>query len=483
MGIGAESSPNWGGFALLTGAATAVSVVLTLTEAGATTLAFATGGASLLTLVLAGAAARQRRLVEAKLSADLTAVSERLLRLERQTFAPPGPEPRTAALVSGVAADLEILSRLTTEMAETLRSHDRDLRELKAPRPLRDEPDPRQQDEAREASCGPAGLATREDFARAASAIISKLTSGPAPQAAAPAVSRTPPALTSAAASAVDDGGAVAAFEAGRIELHLQPVVTLPQRHARLYETVLRLRGEDGEPLAEEDALAALDRHGLVPELDLAALPRILAVAAHLGSRGQSIGVSWRVAAATLRSARFRERAFAALAASPEAARRIVLQVGAGDLIQGAEAEPALDHFRGLGLALLLASPAELRRPWPRLVAQNVSFVKVSANLLLDPARRQDAADALFGARSAGIGLIAAGVESEATVPDLLDFNVPLAQGPALGLPRPVRAEVLAGSPLPTSPGAAGAALVPRSPGDKVSERAVSFRDVLRRAG
>src|SRR5260370_227825 len=55
------------------------------------------------------------------------------------------------------------------------------------------------------------------------------------------------------AVAAGDGGDGVSALrraaEAGRFELYLQPVVTLPQRKVRYYEAMARLRTEDGRLL------------------------------------------------------------------------------------------------------------------------------------------------------------------------------------------------------------------------------------------
>ncbi len=69
----------------------------------------------------------------------------------------------------------------------------------------------------------------------------------------------------------------------------------------------------------------------------------------------------------------------------------------------------------------------------------------------------------------AGIRVVATGVADEADVPDLIDLDVPFAQGTAFAAPRPVRAEVLAAPPAeePTPP-------------PKPERR--PFRSVLRRA-
>ena len=60
---------------------------------------------------------------------------------------------------------------------------------------------------------------------------------------------------------------------------------------------------------------------------------------------------------------------------------------------------------------------------------------------------------------------------TDADVPDLIDLDVPFAQGSAFAAPRPVRAEVLAASTSDT----------PVPPTDPEPERR-PFRSVLRRA-
>src|SRR5690606_31857760 len=56
------------------------------------------------------------------------------------------------------------------------------------------------------------------------------------------------------------------AFEADGIELHLQPIVALPQRKIRFYEALARLRLADGTLLGPSDFVGTLERLGRAPE-------------------------------------------------------------------------------------------------------------------------------------------------------------------------------------------------------------------------
>ena len=58
------------------------------------------------------------------------------------------------------------------------------------------------------------------------------------------------------------------AIEANRIDLYLQPIVTLPQRKVRHYEALSRLRTEDGEIVPAGDFIDTAESAGLMPKLD-----------------------------------------------------------------------------------------------------------------------------------------------------------------------------------------------------------------------
>ena len=72
--------------------------------------------------------------------------------------------------------------------------------------------------------------------------------------------------------SGLDRDGIIAAIRAGieaqRIDLHLQPIVTLPQRKVRYYEAMSRLNAGNGEIVAAADFLPYAEAGSLLPKLD-----------------------------------------------------------------------------------------------------------------------------------------------------------------------------------------------------------------------
>ncbi|MBO0759401.1 MAG: EAL domain-containing protein, partial [Bradyrhizobiaceae bacterium] len=58
------------------------------------------------------------------------------------------------------------------------------------------------------------------------------------------------------------------AIEDNRLDLYLQPIVTLPQRKVRFYEALARLRTCEGDVLAARDFLPHAERAGLMPRID-----------------------------------------------------------------------------------------------------------------------------------------------------------------------------------------------------------------------
>jgi cyclic-di-GMP phosphodiesterase TipF (flagellum assembly factor) len=241
------------------------------------------------------------------------------------------------------------------------------------------------------------------------------------------------------------------AIDANRVDLYLQPIVTLPQRKVRYYEALSRLRTEDGEVVPAIDFIDIAESIGLMPKLDNLAVFRCVQVTRRLLLKSRDVGVFCNLSAATLTDGlMFRQfldfmDANRALAASlmfefTQAAHRSFGPIEHESLAALAERgfRFSMDHVTDLHM-----EPNELAKG-------SFRFLKVPARLLLNKAAvthtdidPEDLADLL--ARS-GIDLIAERIETETTVVDLLDYDVRFGQGFLFSPPRPVRAEALQGT-------------------------------------
>ena len=430
-------------------------------------------------LALAGGVALQARVLAAQavqLSSDLDVVSERLLRLEAERPSPAttAPDPRLddlSADVQEATAEIALLGEILRDLAVAVAAHDRELAALKAagekPVPVQREaprPTPQVAAPARGGFACDAGAARAADRAAAG-------------------VDR---AAGRSARRCRDDF----AFEGDRLELHLQPVVSLPQRKVQFYEALARLRLDDGTLLVPAEFLPVLERRGLMPDLDRKVLARSAAIARHLAARGSEALIACNLASASLAEPGFLRAVSRLVEAHPDLTGRLVLELSQRCWrTLDAERAGALAQLRDRGLVFALDRATDLRLDPLSLADRGVRFVKLPAEMLL-------AAEAPHGLdvelhdlaavlSRAGIKLIAERVERAEDVPDLLDLDVPLAQGFVFSPPRPVRAEVLsspvaAAAPAHAAPVQDGAAERPPEPAPEPQKR--PFRSFLRRA-
>jgi cyclic-di-GMP phosphodiesterase TipF (flagellum assembly factor) len=118
-----------------------------------------------------------------------------------------------------------------------------------------------------------------------------------------------------------------------------------------------------------------------------------------------------------------------------------------------------LSTLADFGFSFSLDHVTDLRLDPQELADRRCSYVKVPALLLLD--QRAEAGGAKAAAEfpaalaRAGIKLIAEKIEAEATVMELIDLDVRLAQGMLFSAPRPIRSELMRDRGDPGAPPAA----------------------------
>ena len=323
----------------------------------------------------------------------------------------------------------------------------------------------------------------------------------PPPRAPEVVTSRLAPPVRAAAPAPVPDdvldrreAEIARALDEGQVEVHLQPVVTLPQRKVVLYEALPRLRVAD-VLLPPEAFLGALERRGRVPDLDRFLVARAATIARHLANRGSGAGVAFGLAPVSAAEPGFLRGLARLVDTHPDLAGRLVATLPQRTWrALDAEQAGALAALAGRGMILALDRAVDLRFDPRALAERAIRYVKVPGELLLRPrllpsgsSTGPDVAvgDLATAFSRAGIGLVADGVEREEDVPDLLELDVPYAQGAAFAPPRAVRPEVLA--PTEAAAPRTLAAPEPELPSPVVEEAEPpvrrSFRDFLRRAG
>jgi cyclic-di-GMP phosphodiesterase TipF (flagellum assembly factor) len=262
-----------------------------------------------------------------------------------------------------------------------------------------------------------------------------------------------PPLRTIAAFAGMDNVAIIAALrnaiEGNKIDLYLQPIVTLPQRKVRYYEALSRLKADNGDIVAAGDFLPFVEAAALLPKLDNLSVLRCVQVVRRLLLNNREIGLFCNLSTATLTDGGFGQfvefiEANRAIAPSLvfEFSQRAVRGMGPIE-------HEGLAALADRGFRFSMDNLADLRVEPRELNERGFRFIKVPAALLLNRAgaastdiHPADFSD-LLGRY--GIDLVAERIETESTVVDLLDYDVRFGQGFLFSTPRPVRADALQG--------------------------------------
>lgn len=243
-------------------------------------------------------------------------------------------------------------------------------------------------------------------------------------------------------AKAVDDN---------RIDLYLQPIVTLPQRKVRYYEGVSRLRTAEGDILPAADFIDMAEVSGLMPKIDNLLIFRCVQVTRRLQIKSRDVGLFCNVSPSTLADTAGFKQFLDFMEANKALSSALVLEFTQSAYRSfGPIEQESLAALADRGFRFSMDHVTDLRFEPKDLADRGFRFLKVPAKLLLGKTagahsdiHPEDLADLL--ARF-GIDLIAERIESESTVVDLLDYDVRFGQGFLFSAPRPVRAEALQGS-------------------------------------
>jgi cyclic-di-GMP phosphodiesterase, flagellum assembly factor TipF len=289
-----------------------------------------------------------------------------------------------------------------------------------------------------------APVGTAPHAAPAASGLAAPLAAPPPT----PPVERKIPAF-----AGFDRDGIIAAIrravEAGRIDLYLQPVVTLPQRKVRYYEALSRLKADNGDLVPAEDFLDYAEAGALMPGLDHLSVTRCVQVVRRLLLKSRDVGLFCNLSSATLTDAGF-SKFLEFMEANRAIAAALVFEFTQSAVrAMGPIEHESLAALAERGYRFSIDNLTDLRVDARELNERGFRFVKAPASLLFNrvglvstdihPADFSD----LLG--RFGIDLIADHIETESTVVDLLDYDVRFGQGILFSPPRPVRAEALQG--------------------------------------
>jgi cyclic-di-GMP phosphodiesterase TipF (flagellum assembly factor) len=252
------------------------------------------------------------------------------------------------------------------------------------------------------------------------------------------------------------------ALSDNRVDLYLQPVVSLPQRRTLFYEGFSRLRDQDGRTMMPADYLPVAEPEGLVSAIDNLLLFRCVNIVRRLSKSDRKVGIFCNISLASLADEVFFPQFLEFLAENRDTAGGLIFELGqAAYERRGAVEARNMAKLADLGYRFSLDKITDLTLDFADLARSDVKFVKISAKVLLEQLLELDGRLTLKGApdleavdfsalaQRYGVDVIAEKIESERQVVDVLELNIPFGQGHLFGEPRAIREQVLAESDPP----------------------------------
>ncbi|MES2255028.1 MAG: EAL domain-containing protein [Pseudomonadota bacterium] len=237
-----------------------------------------------------------------------------------------------------------------------------------------------------------------------------------------------------------------ASLEENRVDLYLQPIVSLPQRKLRFYEALSRLRAEDGSVIMPAQYIKVAAPAGLMSVVDNLLLFRCVQIVRRLTQKSREIGVFCNISGDTLADAEFFPQFLDYMQANRDLAGQIIFEFAQDAVLKaGPVGEQNLARLVELGFALSMDHVQTLALDFVKLKLMGFRHLKVRADILTRGMNDAGAAVAAEDFKKLlsrhGLNLIAERVEDEKTVVQLLDYTVDYAQGFLFGEPRAVRDE------------------------------------------
>jgi cyclic-di-GMP phosphodiesterase, flagellum assembly factor TipF len=238
------------------------------------------------------------------------------------------------------------------------------------------------------------------------------------------------------------------AIEGGRVDLYLQPTVTLPERKLRYYEGFTRLRTPSDEVVLPRDYLPVAERERLMPIVDNVLLVKSVQLLRRLRSDSRVKGVFCNISVQSLLDPDFFPELVEFMEENSGLSESLVFEVSQPAIVGLTRGElSCFDTLGALGFGFSLDHVGDLDVDFAGLRDRSFRFVKIDAKSFLHDMKEKGAAlpasDMKAYLESFDLKLIVEKVEDEADVGKLIDYGVELAQGYLFGAPKAMSPQLM----------------------------------------
>ncbi len=235
-------------------------------------------------------------------------------------------------------------------------------------------------------------------------------------------------------------------LEGNRVDLVLQPIVSLPQRRLKFYEAFTRIRDGQGAVLMPHQYIAIAEREGLISAIDNMLLFRCVQLVRRSQQRKHNIGFFCNISAHSLTDRHFFNNFVEFMGDNVGLTPNLIFEFAQSTIInRDAEMESHLRHLAKMGFRFSMDQITSLNLDYDDLMKNHIKYVKIEVGTLLKELHNPTTAIAVEDIKRMvdrhGIDLVVEKIETEPALLELLDFRIDFGQGYLFGEPRLSRAE------------------------------------------
>ncbi len=241
-----------------------------------------------------------------------------------------------------------------------------------------------------------------------------------------------------------------------RVELHLQPIVGLPQRRTAFYEGFTRLKDANGRMILPQEFMPAAEQAGLMPTIDNVLLFRCVQIVRKLMKQDRRVGIFCNISPHALADEHFFPQFLDFMRENKDLAGAVIFEIPQEAFENRTSIEArAMAKLVDLGFRFSIDKVTHVEMDLPDLERAGVRYVKVAGRVLADQlmhegrrpksaiVREIAAADVAAVFSRYGVDVIAERIESEDLVLEVLDLDVPYGQGHLFGAPRAIKESLM----------------------------------------
>lgn len=241
-----------------------------------------------------------------------------------------------------------------------------------------------------------------------------------------------------------------------RVELHLQPIVSLPQRKTTFYEGFTRLKDSTGRLILPQEFIPAAEEAGLMKMIDNLLLFRCVQIVRKLMKQDRRVGIFCNLTPTSLADEVFLPQFVDFMREHLDLAGAVMFEIpqSAYEARTSVEAR-AMAKLADLGFRFSIDKITHIEMDLPDLERSGVRYLKVPGRILIEQMIREGrrprsnitreiaAADVAAVCARYGIEIVAERIETEDAVLEILDLDIPFAQGHLFGAPRAIKESLM----------------------------------------